>query len=252
MTWSYRYILLAVIFGFSSLCAKEIKVAVAANVSYAIKDLEEAFTKQNPEIKVQIILGSSGKLTAQIQHGAPYDIFMSANMMYPNRLYKEKIAITSPLVYAKGSLVLLSTQKRDYHVGLPILDDVSIKKIAIANPQSAPYGKAAKEALVHENLYEKVKHKLVYGESISQTLFFTSKAADIGLVAKSSLLSPQMSHYKEYIHWTEVDESFYNPIDQGIVILKHANENTDVKKFYDFILSKQAKTILKQYGYKVD
>jgi molybdate transport system substrate-binding protein len=241
----------AVVLQLGSLEAGEIKVAVAANVSYAIDDLKKAFSKIHPHIKVQTILGSSGKLTAQIRHGAPFDMFMSADMKFPQKLKDEGLAASRPVVYAQGALAILSVKKRNYCAEMFVLKDPDIKKIAIANPKTAPYGKAAKEALEHEKLYEKVKDKLVFGESISQTVAFTTKAADIGIVAKSSLFSPQMSHYKEAIHWTEVDTNLYRPIDQGMVILKRAKDNTDVKAFYDFILSREAKVILQEYGYKV-
>jgi len=233
------------------LSAGEIKIAVAANVSYAIDTLKEAFYKIHPETKVQVILGSSGKLIAQIRHGAPFELFMSANMKYPIALYEEKVAITKPVVYAKGTLAILSIKKRDYCAEIFILKDPSIHKIAIANPKTAPYGVAAKEALENAKLYEKLKRKFVYGESISQTVTYATTAADIGIVAKSSLFSPQMSQYKEAIHWTEVDESLYKPIEQGMVILKDAKGNAEVKAFYDFMLSEKAKEILKQFGYKV-
>ena len=233
------------------LSAGEIKIAVAANVSYAIDTLKEAFYKIHPETKVQVILGSSGKLIAQIRHGAPFELFMSANMKYPIALYKEEVAITRPVVYAKGILAILSTKKRDYCAEIFILKDPSIHKIAIANPKTAPYGVAAKEALENARLYEKLTSKFVYGESISQTVTYATTAADIGIVAKSSLFSSQMSQYKEAIHWTEVDESLYKPIEQGMVILKDAKGNAEVKAFYDFMLSAKAKEILKQFGYKV-
>jgi len=239
--WIHTYILYA----------GEIKIAVAANVSYAIGDLKKAFYQIHPHIKVQAILGSSGKLTAQIRHGAPFDMFMSANMMFPHALKNEKLATTTPVVYAQGALAILSVKKRNYCAEIFILQDPDIKKIAIANPKTAPYGKAAKEALEHVKLYEKIKDKLVFGESISQTITFTITAADIGIIAKSSLFSPHMSQYKEAIHWTDVDENLYTPIDQGMVILKRAKENVEVKAFYDFMLSTQAKVILQQYGYKV-
>ena len=233
------------------LTAGEINIAVAANVSYAIEDLKQAFYKNHPETKIQVILGSSGKLTTQIRHGAPFGLFMSANVKYPTALYEEKIAITKPVVYAEGTLAILSVKKRNYCAEIFILKDPSIHKIAMANPKTAPYGVAAKEALDNARLYEKLKSKFVYGESISQTVIYATTAADIGIVAKSSLFSPQLSHYKEAIHWTEVDASLYTPIEQGMVILKDAKGNAEVKAFYDFMLSSKAKEILKQFGYKV-
>ena len=101
-------------------------------------------------------------------------------------------------------------------------------------------------------MYEELKEKFVYGESISQTVAYATTAADIGIIAKSSLYSPQMSHFKESIHWSDINETLYTPIDQGMVILKKAEGNTEVKAFYDFMLSPKAKEVLKHFGYKVE
>lgn len=244
--------LLGILLSLFTLNAGEIKIAVAANVSYAIEPLKKAFYDLYPNTKIEVILGSSGKLTAQIKNGAPYEFFMSADMKYPQALYSEKIAVTEPVVYAQGSLAFLSVKDQNYTVGMNILESKEIKKIAIANPQTAPYGVAAAEALKNTGMYEKLKEKFVYGESISQTVTYATTAADIGLVAKSSLLSPQMSEYKENIHWSDVNETLYRPIDQGMVILKKGEGNPDVKAFYDFMLSPKAKEILKNFGYKVE
>ena len=231
--------------------ATTITVAVAANVSYAIKPLIKAFNESHPETKVNIILGSSGKLLAQITHGAPYALFMSANMKYPNTLYKNGMTVSKPVIYAQGALAMLSQKERNYCAEIDVLQSPDIKKIAIANPKTAPYGVAAAEALKNAKLYKKLEKKFVYGESISQTVTYATTAADIGVIALSSLYSPQMTQYKEAIHWSEVDESLYTPIDQGMVILKNAKDNVEVKAFYDFMLSKRAKEILTSFGYKV-
>jgi len=232
--------------------AGEVRIAVSANVSHAMKDLKEQFERSHPDIRVETILGSSGKLTAQIMHGAPYDMFLSADMKYPEALYAAKIALTQPSIYAQGSLVYFSLNPKDFSKGIALLKDKNIKKIAIANAKTAPYGIAAKEALEHAQLYEFLKDKFVYGESISQTISYVkSSAADIGLVAKSSLFSPYLLQYKKNINWLEVDVSLYTPINQGMVILKHAKDNVEVKIFYDFMLTNEAKVILEKYGYKI-
>ncbi len=231
--------------------AKEIKIAVAANVSYAIHPLIQAFHQSHPEIQVQPILGSSGKLTAQIQHGSPVGLFLSANMKYPDALYAKGDAVTKPVIYAEGALALLSVKEQDFSKGLALLQEKKIHKIAIANPKTAPYGVAAKEALKRAKLYEILKPKFVYGESISQTVTYTTKAADIGLIAKSSLFSPQMRQFKEGVNWSEVDSSLYTPIAQGMVILKEGKDNPEIKAFYDFMLGEKAKEILHTFGYKI-
>jgi len=230
--------------------ASNITVAVAANVSYAINDLVKQFNISNPNIKVKVTLGSSGKLTAQINHGAPYDIFMSANMKYPQFLYKNNLAITKPIIYTKGSLAILSSKKQDFSNGINIIESKNITVIAVANPKTAPYGIATAQALKNAKLYNKIKPKFIYGESIAQTVSYTMTASDIGFVAKSALFSPFMTKYKKYINWIDVDSSLYTPINQGIVILKRAKNNSDAQKFYDFILSPKAQNILEQYGYQ--
>lgn len=244
-----KLILVFMLFG-STLFAQTINIAVAANVSYAMEVLLDEFSKTNPDTDVKVTLGSSGKLTAQIKHGAPYELFMSANMMFPESLYSDEIAITKPIVYAQGSLAYLSSSQKDFSKSMELLKDKAIGKIAIANPKTAPYGKAAVEAMKNSGVYEDIKSKLIYAESISQTVSFAITAADIGFIAKSSLYSPKMLHFKEGINWVDVDSDLYTPINQGIVILK-GGENEEVRAFYDFMLSDRAKKILKDFGYLV-
>ncbi len=235
----------------SMLQAGEITIAVAANVSYAIDELKKEFIKTHPDIRVKVILGSSGKLTAQIKNGAPYGLFMAANMKYPKALYEEKIALSQPVVYAQGALALFSTQQQSYSKGIALLTEHSVKKIAVANPKTAPYGKAAIEAMKNADVYLKIKNKFVFAESISQTITYTMTAVDMGLIAKSSLYTEKMKKYKEGIHWIDVDSKLYTPIKQGMVLLQNGKNNDDYRTFYDFILSSQAKEILNSYGYIV-
>lgn len=223
----------------------ELKIAAASNVSYAIKPLIKAFNKKYPNIKVRYTLGSSGKLTAQIKHKAPYDIFLSANMKYPNALYKENLAIEKPKVYARGSLVLFSYKNRDLK-DLTTVNEVN--KIAIANPKTAPYGKATYEALNKVDLYNKNKKKFVYAENISQTVQYAITATDIGFIAKASLFSPKMKKFKKNSNYIDIDSSLYNPINQGIALLNNKKQSI---AFSNFLFSKEAKEVFKAYGYKV-
>ena len=245
-----RYIMLS-LFLVTSLTAGKINIAVAANVSYAIEDLKKEFYKQHPDTKVNVTLGGSGKLTAQIKHGAPYQIFMSADMAYPEALVAKGMAITNPIVYAQGTLAMLSAKKQNLRQGLALLRDADIDKIAIANPKTAPYGRATVEALKNAGLYDDIKKKFVYGESISQTVSYTVTATDMGFIAKSALFSPKMSHFKKDINWVEVDAILYTPINQGIVMLKEGKNNPEVKAFYTFIQSDKAKEIFRDFGYIV-
>ena len=232
-----------------ALNAVTLNIAVATNVSYAIQELKSKFLEKHPDITLNIILGSSGKLTAQISHGAPYGLFMSANMLYPRKLYETKLATIKPRIYAKGSLSLFSTKKQDFSLGIELLNTDKIQKIAIANPKTAPYGKAAFEALKSVNIYINIQSKLIFAESISQTLSYAMTAADIALVASSSLYSAKMSHYKKGEHWEGIDSSLYEPIEQGVVLLNSTKSKKEYKLFYEFLFTKDAQQIFKKYGY---
>ena len=244
-----RKVILTLMILSSTIFAGQINIAVAANVSYAIDELIKEFNKTNPNTKVQVTLGSSGKFVAQIQNGAPFEIFMSADMKFPQTLFDENIAITRPEVYAQGTIAILSSKELDLKKGIDLIKDNSISKIAIANPKTAPYGTATVEAIKNAKISNDIEKKFVFAESISQAVSYSITAADIGFVAKSSLYDEKMSLYKENIHWISIDSKLYTPIDQGIVILKNAKDNKEVKAFYDFILSKEAKKIFENYGY---
>ena len=237
--------------GFKKQPAQKVTVAVAANMQYAMKALEEKFEKETGII-VEVIFGSSGKLTQQIEEGAPYDVFVSADTKYPAELFNKKFTAGSPRVYASGSLVLW-TGRSDIKPSsdLQLLSGDNIKKIALANPKTAPYGVAAEEALKYYKLYDKIQGKLVYGESISQTTqFISTQAADIGFTAKSVVLADEMQGKGT---WVAIDSKAYNPISQAAVILKHGEENNKepAEKFYKFLYSNSAKEIYKKFGYIV-
>ena len=246
-----KKIVLALTFLCSTIFAGTINIAVAANVSYAINELIAEFNKTNPDIKVEVVLGASGKFTTQIQNGAPFDIFLSADMKFPETLEKENLTTTKPVIYAQGSLAMLSAKPLDFSKSIALVANKSIEKIAIANPKTAPYGTASIEALKNANLLEKIENKFVYAESISQAVTYAITAADVGFIAKSSLYDEKMSKYKENINWISIDPKLYTPIDQGIVVLKRAKNNKEAHAFYNFILSKEAKDIFLKFGYLV-
>ena len=246
-----KKIILALALLASSIFANTITVAVAANVSYAINELVAEFNKTNPDTKVQVTLGSSGKFTAQIESGAPFDVFMSADMKFPKSLFEKGLATTEPALYAQGSLAMLSSKQLDFSKGINLVTDPNIAKIAVANPKTAPYGTAAVEAMKNANVLDKVESKFVYAESISQAVTYATTAADVGFIAKSSLYDEKMSQYKENINWVSVDPSLYTAIDQGIVVLKNTKEEASAKAFYDFILGEKAKEIFIKFGYLV-
>jgi len=243
-----KFILL-LLFLINIIYAQNLKIAVAANVSYAMEDLIKTYKKSHNNSNISVSVGSSGKLAAQILHGAPYDIFLSANTTYPQNLFKKGVSNMPPKVYVKGVLAIFTTKDINITNGLLSLTNPNIKKIAIANDKTAPYGVAAKEALINAKLYKKLKPKFVYGESIGQTLIFTLKAADVGIVAKSLLYSNKMSKFKEGKDYIEVKSSLYNPIEQAALLLSNSKE---ANSFYNFLFSKEAKEIFKRYGYIVE
>ncbi|WP_233557482.1 molybdate ABC transporter substrate-binding protein [Aquimarina sp. AD1] len=225
-----------------------ITIAAAANMQYAIEEISNAFTKQTG-VSCELVISSSGKLTAQIIEGAPYDIFVSANMKYPNEIYENKLAIEAPKVYAHGQLVLWSMDK-ELVPSLEILTDSRVVHIAIANPRTAPYGQSAVEVLNKNNIYDAVADKLVYGESISQTnQFIISKSSEIGFTSMSVVLSKKI---KDKGRWIPIDKKEYTPIEQGVVLIKREiQDSTNSRKFYEFLFSKDAREILEDFGYLV-
>ncbi len=226
----------------------KLTIATAANMQFAMQALIQAFSQQTG-IPCEMISSSSGKLTAQIKEGAPFDLFVSANMKYPNELFEHGLTLAQAEVYAEGRLVLWSMID---HIDLDIehLAINEVKHIALANPKIAPYGTAAIELLTHYQLINQLEDKLVYGESIAQTnQFIVSKAVEMGFTAKSVVLSPAM---KGKGHWVELDTALYSPIEQGVVIInRQRGQAAQAQQFYAFLFSAQAKVILEQFGYVV-
>lgn len=244
--------LLNLIFAFlslaSALAAQTITVAAASNLKFAMDDLAHAFTKET-SIDVKPIFGSSGKLTQQIMSGAPYDLFLSADSEYPAKLTKEGYTTTPAQVYAYGSLVLWSSTGADLSKGTAVVADPKIEKIAIANPKTAPYGIEAMNAMRYYKVDGTAASKLVTAESISQVgNYVSTKAVDVGFIAKSIVLSPEM---KNVGSWTDIDPKAYNMIDQVMVGLKNATPENQIaaKKFLKFMRSPAAQAILKANGY---
>lgn len=226
-----------------------LKIAVAANMQFAMKELSKSFTDATG-IKCDLIIGASGQITAQIKAGAPYDLFVSADMKYPNELFTSGVAVNKPNVYAYGKLVMWSMHP-NIKPTFELLKSKQIRHIALANPKTAPYGAATVEALRHYGIYDEVKEKLVFGESISQTnQFIISGSAEVGFTAKSIVLSPEMNGKG---NWVAINDSDYTQIAQGVVILKHNDTKTEnATKFYNFLFSPTAKKILTQFGYSVN
>jgi molybdate transport system substrate-binding protein len=229
---------------------RSVKIAAAANLTYVLEVLKADFMKDNPGIKVETTYGASGKFATQIKEGAPFDIFMSADMSFPEKLAKDGLTATDPKIYAKGKLIMFTTKKYDLKKGLKLLKDKNIKTISIANPDTAPYGAASIEAFTNAKILKDIESKFTKAESISQVIQQVTAAADIGFTAKSLVFAKEMEQFKENVNWVEVDPKLYKKIDQGFVILKNGKDNPDVKAFYDYILSDKAKPIFVKFSYE--
>jgi molybdate transport system substrate-binding protein len=228
--------------------AQSLKVAVAANLQGVIKVLGKDF-KQKTGIEIEPIVGSSGNLSTQIKNGAPFDLFLSADMNFPESLNKEGFATKEPAVYAYGSLIICSTQNIGFQNWERLLLTERIKKIAIANPAIAPYGKAAEESLKLKGILDDIKNKVVTGESIAQVnTYITTGSVDVGFTTRALIKDAEG---KTTLYWKEIDPKSYTPIKQGMIIIKHTKDNADALKFYEYMLSPAAKAILKEYGYGV-
>jgi molybdate transport system substrate-binding protein len=237
----------------SQLCmAQEITVAAAADLEFAMQDVTARFEKETGKT-VKLIYGSSGNFFQQIENGAPFDVFFSANLDYPKKL--QSAGLTEPgsyYQYAKGKIVIWvpKESKLDLSRGLQSLLDPSVKKIAIANPQHAPYGQAAVAAMQKENVYERVKDKLVLGENISQTaLFVVSGSAEVGIVALSLALSPNM---KDKGRYAEIPASEYPPIEQACVILGSSKNKDTARRFVAFVKTAAVAEVFRGYGFDVE
>ncbi|MBS1530180.1 MAG: molybdate ABC transporter substrate-binding protein [Bacteroidetes bacterium] len=239
-------VLTAFIFFGSTLIAQSLKVAVAANLQGVIKALGKDFHDKTG-IGIEPIVGSSGNLAVQIRNGAPFDVFLSADMTFPDGLYKDGLSTKAPEVYAYGSLVICSTKDIGFENWERTLMSGRVKKIAIANPAIAPYGKAAEEALQKKGIFEEVKNKLVQGESIAQVnTYITTGVTDVGFTTQALIRDLEG---KPKLYWRLIDPKTYTPIKQGMIIIKATKEAANVEKFYQYMLSGAAKKILKEYGY---
>jgi molybdate transport system substrate-binding protein len=229
--------------------AEELSVAAAADLNFALKEIAVHYQHDTGNT-LKISFGSSGNFFTQIQNGAPFDVFLSADIGYPQKLADTGLADKLTLYrYAEGKLVLWvpNNSKLDLKQGIEILLAPAVKKIAIANPAHAPYGRAAEQALKKAGVYERIQGKLVLGENISQTAQFVQTGnADIGIVAESLALSPTMQSAGRYV---EVRAALYAPIEQGAIVLKGSRKQAAAKAFLDYLKQPAARTIMQKYGF---
>ena len=237
--------------GTQAVAAEEMTIAAAADLNFAFKELIAEYEKIGGN-HVKATFGSSGSFYAQIQHGAPFDLYFSADSTYPKKLEEAGLVVRGSFYrYAVGRIVLWTRHESGLDVtqGIEALRQPAARKIAIANPKHAPYGRAAVAAMEHFTIYEDVKDRLVLGENISQAAqFVESGAADVGIIALSLALAPAM--HAKGTHW-EFPARSHPPLEQAAVILKSSTRQELAKQFLEFMKSVRGQAIMKRYGFDV-
>ena len=227
----------------------KVGIAAAANLVHTIDALKSAFLTAHPGVKVDITIGSSGNLVAQITHGAPFDLFLSADLEYPQALIATGHADAASLTpFATGRLVLW-TAKPDFKITdlATALLDPSVHKIAVANMTTAPYGRATRQSLDRLELRSILQSQIVTGENVSQTAqFVASGNADLGFVSLSLVRSPQLEGQGT---WIEVPAHLHEPLTQGAVLTKQGTLNPSAQRFLAFLQSPEARKVFARYGY---
>lgn len=227
--------------------AEKVTVAAAADLKFAMDEIVTTFKKAHPSDEVEVIYGSSGKFHTQIQNGAPYDLFFSADIAFPRELVKAGLAASEVKPYAFGRIVLWSATMDASRMTLASLTDPKIARIAIANPKHAPYGKRAEEALRASGLWEKVEPKLVYGENIAHTAQFVQTGnAQVGIIALALAVNPELANKGGY--WL-IPDKLHEPLEQGFVITKRAAGNKLAQQFADYMGSQAARAVMTKYGF---
>lgn len=232
--------------------AEELTIAAASDLNFAFKEIVAEF-ERTTGVRVRLSLGSSGNFFSQIQSGAPFDLYFSADIRYPQKLIESGHAVPGSLYrYAVGRIVVWVPAHSALAVetlGLNALLDPSIRKIAIANPKHAPYGRAAVAAMEHFKVYGQVKEKLVLGENISQAAqFVESGAADVGIIALSLALAPSMKSVGRY--W-EAPFDAYPPLEQGAILVKGGRNPGAARAFVSFLQGTDGRRIMENYGFTV-
>jgi len=237
--------------GVSLAAAEEVTIAAASDLNFAFKELVAEYEKSTGN-RVKLTLGSSGNFYAQIQNGAPFDLYFSADIAYPRKLEEAGLTVPGSLYpYGVGRIVLWTGKDSHFDLskGLGVLREPTVKKIAIANPKHAPYGRAAVAAMEHAQVYDRVKDKLVLGENISQAAqFVESGAADVGIIAMSLALAPPMQAVG---HYWEIPDDTHPPIVQGAVMLMGGKNRASAKAFLSFVQGAEGQTIMTRHGFIV-
>ena len=227
--------------------AEKLSIAAAADLKFAMASIITMFKKDNPAARVEATYGSSGAFYAQIRQGAPFDLFFSADKSYPEKLVQDGFAASPVKLYAKGRLVLWSARRDAGRMKLADLADPAIRRIAIANPKHAPYGRCAEEVLRKAELWSKVEPRLVYGENIAQTTQLVATGnADVGLIALSLASQPELARQGGYFL---IPENLHAPLEQGFVITRHGKDNPLAAAFATFMDTPAVQEVLSRHGF---
>jgi len=235
----------------AGLPARDVSLAAASDLKFALDDIVQQFGKENKSVRVTITYGSSGNFYSQLANQAPFDMYFSADLAYPRQLAEQGMAWPgSEFTYAVGHLVIWVPTASTIDVGtlkMEALRSPSIRHVAIANPKHAPYGRAAEAAMRSHGVYDSIKDKLVFGENVAQTFqFVQSGAADIGIVALSLALAPEARSQGRY--W-EVPLDAHPLIEQGGIILKRTKQPESAQAFRSFVLGAEGQQVLKKFGF---
>jgi molybdate transport system substrate-binding protein len=227
--------------------AESLRIAAASDLRFAMEEIVAEYRREHPDNHVEVVYGSSGNFHTQIQQGAPYDMYFSADIEYPRELVKSGFAKSDVRPYAIGRIVLWSARLDASTLTLDDLATLDVAKIAIANPAHAPYGKRAAEALRATGVWDDVESKLVYGENIAQTAqFVQSGNAQIGILALSLALSPQLQAQGGYYL---IPDALHEPLEQGFIITKRATANSAAETFAQYMDSASARSVMRRYGF---
>jgi molybdate transport system substrate-binding protein len=228
--------------------APDVRVAAASDLQAALPSVIARFQKETG-VRVQPTFGSSGNFFTQLQNGAPFDVFLSADIEYPRRLQAAGLG-EGVVSYGTGRLVLWTRRDSGIDVtrGLDVVLDPRVKRIAIANPKYAPYGRAAVAALESQHVYEKVRDRLVFGENIAQAVQFAQSGnADVGIIALALAVGPALKASGTYV---EIPASLHPPIEQGAIVLKSARDSAAARRFVAFLGRRDTVDYLKQAGFE--
>lgn len=228
--------------------ADELLIAAASDLKFAMKDIVSLFESANPDITVKNSFGSSGKFRTQIRNGAPYDLYFSADISFPQQLKALGYSSSAVVPYAKGRLILLSHKNDMSNSQLASLLHADFERIAIANPRHAPYGMKAKEALEQAGLWTQLTSKIIYGDSVSHTTqFIVNRHVDAGIVALSLVKSASNSSNASYLL---IPETLHSPLLQGFIVTRRGGGNPSSWKFHSFMQTEEVTRLLAEYGFE--